>query len=307
MARTFEVIKRPAPDADASAPSGFRPVGIAFGMLGLAAAIAALVANATAASDLNASTLAWTFGLAVAGFATAKLGIAVTLMGILKRLWFRVESVKAVLPHLKPAAEAEPEVRYGDIETSFGPATASPRALDPLPVHRMAQRLWAPMVAMGPMLVAGGFVLAIVQARTGNASDYNTFGAWTQGLQFLGEGLLLAGISFLLGTILASLRTGGGEVQESLGLTVKTLKMPVTAKLFVGLMALGLMAAMVQFVLYIPAAYVNDPSAWFAFLGPLREFALGALLSGIVLALYTIGTVLGFQFDRIKQIIVSGR
>jgi hypothetical protein len=307
MTRTLEVLKRPAADADAAAPSGFRSVGIALGLLGLTAAVVALVANATAASDLNPSTLAWTFGLAVAGFAAAKLGIAVTLMGILKRLWLRVDSVKAALPRLKAAAEPDPDVRYGDIETPFGRATASPRALEPLPIHRMAQRLWAPMVAMGPMLVAGGFAFAIVQSRTANAADYNTFGAWAQGLQFLGEGLLLAGISFLLGTILASLRGGGGEVQESLGLTVKTLKMPVTAKLFVGLMAIGLIAAMLQFVLYVPAAYVDDPSAWFAFLGPLRDFALGALLSGIVLALYTIGTVLGFQFDRIKQIIVSGR
>jgi hypothetical protein len=276
MARTFEVIKRPPADADAAAPSGFGPVGIAFGLLGLTAALVALVANATAATDLNPSTLAWTFGLAVAGFAVAKLGIAVTLMGILKRLWLRVDSVEAALPHLRAHAEPATGVRYGDIETPFGAATTSQKALGPLPVHRMAQRLWAPMVLMGPMLVVGGFVLSIVQARTGNAADYNTFGAWTQGLQFLGEGVLLAGISFLLGTILASLRSGGGEVQESLGLTVKTLKMPVTAKLFVGLMALGLMAAMVQFVLYIPAAYVDDPSAWFAFLGPLREFALGA-------------------------------
>lgn len=307
MTRTLELLKRPPADADAAAPSGFRPVGIAFGLLGLTGAIVALVANATAASDLNASTLAWTFGLAVAGFAAAKLGIAVTLVGILKRLWLRVDSVKTALPRLKAAAEPDPDVRYGDIETPFGPATASPVAPGPLPIHRMAQRLWAPMVVMGPMLVAGGFAFAIVQSRTANTADYNTFGAWAQGLQFLGEGLLLAGISFLLGTILASLRSGGGEVQESLGLTVKTLKMPVTAKLFVGLMAIGLMAAMVQFVLYIPAAYVDDPSTWFAFLGPLREFALGALLSGIVLALYTIGTVLGFQFDRIKQIIVSGR
>ena len=307
MTPALEVLKRPPADADAAAPSGFRPAGIAFGLLGLSAAVVALGANATAATDLNPSTLAWTFGLAVAGFAAAKVGIAVTLMGILKRLWLRVDGVKATLPHLQAAAEPDPGVRYGDIDTPFGRATASPQALGPLPIHRMAQRLWAPMVAMGPMLVAGGFVFAIVQSRTADAADYNTFGAWAQGLQFLGEGLLLAGISFLLGTILASLRSGGGEVQESLGLTVKTLKMPVTAKLFVGLMAIGLMAAMVQFVLYIPAAYVDDPSAWFAFLAPLREFALGALLAGIVLALYTIGTVLGFQFDRIKQIIVSGR
>ncbi|MGH8732247.1 MAG: hypothetical protein ACREVB_01030 [Burkholderiales bacterium] len=305
---TIKVLKRPRADTDVVAPSGFRSVGIAFGLLGLTATLVALVANATAANDLNPATLAWTFGLAVAGFAAAKLGIVVTLAGILRRLWLRVDSLRATLPRLKAAAEPDPNVRYGDIETPFGPATASEHALGPLPIHRMAQRLWAPMVAMGSMLVAGGFVFAIFQSGTANAADYNTFSAWTQGLQFLGEGLLLAGISFLLGTILAALRSGGGEVQESLGLTVKTLKMPVTAKLFVALMVVGLMAAMAQFALYAAAAaYVDNPSAWFAFLAPLREFALGALLSGIVLALYTIGTVLGFQFDRIKQIIVSGR
>jgi hypothetical protein len=169
--------------------------------------------------------------------------------------------------------------------------------------------MWAPMLAMGVMLVYAGLLLSFAAAANVAADPAlaSSQQAWVQGVQFLGEGLLLSGISFLLGTILASLRSGGGEVQESLGLTVKTLKLPLTAKLFVGLMALGLMAAMVQFVLYIPAAYVDDPSTWFAFLGPLREFALGALLSGIVLALYTIGTVLGFQFERIKQIIVSGR
>jgi hypothetical protein len=38
-----------------------------------------------------------------------------------------------------------------------------------------------------------------------------------------------------------------------------------------------------------------------------RELALGLILSGIVLALYTIGTVLGFQFDRLRQIVTTGR
>lgn len=36
-------------------------------------------------------------------------------------------------------------------------------------------------------------------------------------------------------------------------------------------------------------------------------FSLGALLSGIVLALYSIGNVLGFQFSRIRDIITIGR
>ncbi|MDT8322456.1 MAG: MotA/TolQ/ExbB proton channel family protein, partial [Xanthomonadales bacterium] len=40
--------------------------------------------------------------------------------------------------------------------------------------------------------------------------------AWTQGLQFLGETFILSGIAFLLGSILASLREGGGDVQQAM-------------------------------------------------------------------------------------------
>jgi hypothetical protein len=118
---------------------------------------------------------------------------------------------------------------------------------------------------------------------------------------------LLAGISFLLGTILAALREGGGEVQASLGITVKTLRMPVTAKVFVALMALGVMVAMAQFVLYlVVAAGVDNPAAWFAWLGPVRELGLGLILAGIVMALVTIGNVLSFQFHRIREIVLTG-
>jgi hypothetical protein len=55
------------------------------------------------------------------------------------------------------------------------------------------------------------------------------------------------------------------------------------------------------------ATGVDDPTAWFAWLGPVREVGLGLILAGIVLALYTIGTVLGFQFERLGQIIKEGR
>jgi hypothetical protein len=308
--KALEVISRPAPTADYTARSTYRLVGIALGIAGLALAVVPLIANIVAADDTagaRASTLAWSFGLTVTAFAVLKLGIAATLLGILVRLWMRVDGVKAALPSLKAHAEPDTSPRYGEIDTAFGRATAT--APEPLFIHRMARKMYAPMLAMGPMLVALGLVLAIVQSnRSGDAGTFAELGAWVQGTQFLGEGLIVAGISFLLGTILASLRSGGGEVQEALGVPVKTLRMPATAKAFVGLMGLGLMTAVAQLVLYLVAAYADvDQQAWFAFLAPLREFALGTLLLGIVLALYTIGTVLGFQFGRIKELIVSGR
>ena len=170
----------------------------------------------------------------------------------------------------------------------------------------MARVLWLPMLIMGAMAVAIGAVLAFIQVGIDDGRDFIRLSAYTQGLQFMGEGLVLSGISFLLGTILASLRSGGGEVQEALGVTVKTLKMPLSAKVFVALMAMGMMLSIVQFVLYIIAAEVDSPAAWFAWLGPLRELALGLLLAGIVLAPYTVGTVLGFQFSRLRELVVEG-
>ncbi len=307
----LEVIKRPPPTADYQAPSRFRIAGIAIGLAGLMLAIVPFIANLVVADDSSlgrADTLAWSFGLNTTAFATVKLAIAITLMGIIVRLWLRVDSVKAALPALKAAADPEATAKYGDIDTPFGQATATQAAPDPLLIHRLARKMYAPMLAMGAMAVVLGLVLSIVQAGTDSADTFVKLSAWVQGTQFLGEALILSGISFLLGTILASLRAGGGEVQESLGLSVKTLKMPTTAKAFVALMMAGLMIAIVQFVLYLIAAYGDvDRATWFAFLAPLREVALGLILSGIVLALWTIGTVLGFQFSRIKEIIGTGR
>ncbi len=165
---------------------------------------------------------------------------------------------------------------------------------------------------MGAMILIAGFVGSLVWANeTAGTEDFSQAGAWTQGLQFLGEGMLLSGIAFLLGTILAGLREGGGEVQSSLDIRVTTLKMPATAKLFVVFMMMGLMVSMVQFVLYIVAAGKADDAAsfssWSQWLGPFRELGLGLILIGIVLALYTIGNVLAFQFDRVKSIIRTGQ
>jgi len=304
------VFRRPAADADYTSRSRFRSNGVVLGVIGLMLVMAAGIGNLVAVGDVGEdgtrlrSTLAWTFGITTLGLVTLKLGIATVLMGIIVRLWMRVESVKTALLTLRK--DVDPQLRTGDITTEYGAGVASATVPEPLPIHRMARALWLPMLVMGAMAVVIGTVLSLIQVGTEDGTDFVRLSAWTQGVQFMGEGLVLSGISFLLGTILASLRSGGGEVQESLGVTVKTLKMPLSAKIFVALMATGMMLAIAQFVLYIVAAEVDSPAAWFAWLGPLRELALGLLLAGIVLALYTIGTVLGFQFSRLRELVVEG-
>lgn len=293
---------------DQEKASRYRVVGIVIALFGLMVAAASLIGNVVVADEAaNADTLAWTFGLGTAGFAAVMLGIATTLIGILIRLWLRVDAIKTALPGLKPDVEPGDSVRVGDIDTAYGPATVTKTVPEKLAINRMAERMWLPMIAMGPMLVVVGLVFAIAQSGETNPGTFSDLGAIVQGTQFLGQGLILAGIAFLLGTILSSLRSGGAEVQEALGVSIKTLKMPPSAKAFVGLMAAGVMVAMAQFVGYLVATGVDDPTSWFAWLAPVREFGLGLILSGIVLALYTIGTVVGFQFDRLGQIIREGR
>jgi hypothetical protein len=316
----LQVLNRPGADYDYRAKSKFRTVGFALAVFGIMLAIVTLVANLVAGGQVTepgqaaetASILGWSFGLTTTAFAALKVAIAVILMGIVLRLWLRVDAVKAAVARLKPTVSGPGKPPVGDYDSEFGPATETHTAPDLLPIHKMAKVMWAPMLVMGVMAVLAGLVLSFVESAT-VATDPAlalSLSAWTQGTQFLGEGFLLAGISFLLGTILAGLRQGGGEVQQSLGVNVRVLKMPAVAKAFVAFMAAGLMVTVAQFVLYIVAAgsvETSSTAAWFAWLGPLREFSLGLLLLGIVLALVAIGKALSFQFDRVAQIIHTGR
>jgi hypothetical protein len=319
MATTLSNIVRPAPGADYRTPSKHRPVGLAFAVIGLLIATVVLIAGIVAGNDLDDGSLvsareilAWAFGLNTLALSTIKFGIAVILVGVLVRLWFRTESVKTALPALKKHVDDDQPIRTGEIDTTYGKATVTTSEPEPLAIHRMAQRMWAPMLAMGVMLVVAGFILSLVQSGevSSDALRASQQSAWVQGLQFLGEGMILAGISFLLGSILGALRSAGGQVQESLGLPVKTLAMSNLAKAFVAVMMLGLMVEVFQFIAYIVVAQSTNPAtiaANFAWLGPVRELGLGLLLSGIVLALATIGNALGFQFSRIVEIIKTGR
>ncbi len=314
MVARFESLTRPAPGVDFRKPSKQRQIGLAVGLVGLTLAIVAGIGNFAAAADVGdgtdstAEALRWTFGLTVGGFGTVKLGIAIILVGILVRLWLRVTAVKETLPLLK-ATHDGPADQTGTYDTQWGNAIATTSAPGPLPVHKMAKTMWFPMLAMGLMALMVGLVLALVSSGENNPGSAASLFAWAQGTMFLGEAMLLGGIAFLLGSILAAIRAGGGEVQESLGITIKTLKMPASAKAFVGLMMVGMMLGILQFILYIFVATdaSNSPGAWFAWLGPLRELSLGLLLASIVLALYTISTALSFQFGRIKDIIATGK
>lgn len=223
------------------------------------------------------------------------------------------------------------------IKTRYGPAVVTHTSPGQTLIHRMANWMWAPMLLMGAMALVTGFGLAIAQSAVGSdlgeeftalrQANFETLGPLRNAFLFLGEALILSGIAFLLGTILGALRWGGGEVQEEVTGEVKTLRMPLTAKIFVGLMMMGLMLELLAFGVLVFVA-TQFHSAWIgataegvvgnvaaldravayaAWANPLREAALGVILAGIAFALYTISNVLGFQFSRIREIVTGQR
>ncbi len=318
MAVSTGTMLRPSATADYRARSSQRSVGLLLVLGGVAVAMVAFISSLVqAGSDATATEIAtqaaWTFGVATAALGLLKSGIALILWGIVRKIWVRVESLKEALPKLVPQKTEPTEVREGPITTPYGRGRITRGVPPSLLIHRIAYVLWAPMLVMGAMGVGVGLVLSFFEAsaaNTGDTSTFQTLHALVPGIQFLGEGLLLSGIAFLLGSILGSLRQGGSEVQESLGAGVKALSMPLSAKLFVGLMMVGMMIEMVQFGLYVYVSTLDNVAtinAYHAWLGPLREAGLGILLSSIVLALGTIGNILGFQFYRIRELITTGR
>ena len=221
------------------------------------------------------------------------------------------------------------------VKTQYGTAVVTPAGTGQGLIHTIANWMWLPMIMMGVMAIATAVGLGIAQASVGSdlgeeftplrQANFETLKPLTSGVLFLGEALLLSGIAFLLGTILGALRWGGGEVQESLGRPVKTLKMPLTAKIFLGLMMMGLMAEFVAFgtLIFVAAqshgawinatgidlpgnvAALNRATAYAAWANPLREVGLALILTGIAFALYTISNVLGFQFSRIRELVLG--
>ena len=154
-----------------------------------------------------------------------------------------------------------------------------------------------------------------------------TTGVWLPRFQLLGMGLLFGGITFLLATILGNLRLYGGLVQEKSGRRVLALKQSWSARAFPMLMIVGEMVLIGAFVVSVvvattasdlfgnPISAIDGAESGSPLLGDLQivttygawlqGFALTGLalvLSGIVLALYTIAQVLRFQHTRIVEL-----
>lgn len=188
-----------------------------------------------------------------------------------------------------------------------GRELAIPRESEGFDIPAMARKLWRPMLAMGLMTVAAGVITGIVQANLALPLHVSQVAAWNPGVLFLGIGLLLSAVTFLLATILGELRDGGTSVQQALGEQALILKRPLTGKLFPAAMMMGLMTLIAALAIgFIQAAKLDDnPGAaadMGAWIGPLRFAGVALLFTGVALALATIVHSLRFQAARIEQI-----
>ena len=189
----------------------------------------------------------------------------------------------------------------------------STKALDVNVPQRAGRTLWAPAFAMSLMGFAVGMILAIVKATAiadGDAvlaASLNNYGI---AAMFFGFTMVFTGISFAIARILGEFRVGGGQTQEAVGSEVKTLKMPTTAKAFIGLMAMAMMILMAAVIGHVVVGVqINaeslsliDAERWDIWLEAARRFAVQLYLFAIALGLATIIYVIRFQSIRIREI-----
>ncbi len=181
--------------------------------------------------------------------------------------------------------------------------------------QRAGRLLWAPMLAMSLMAFPLAIALAGVRAGTiaqgGDEALVAALGQFGTAAMFTGFAAVFAAVTFAIARILGTLRQGGGAVQESAGRTVQSLRMPATAKAFIGLMAMAMMllvgaviahAAVGAAILGGNAAALATAETWSITLEAVRRVGVVLYLVSIVLGLATIAEVLRFQAIRLREL-----
>ncbi len=220
-------------------------------------------------------------------------------------------------------------------------------------MQAMASKMWIPFIAMGFMVVVAALIIGAIVSTT--AADYFSFSkltreaaatgsdlakekaiiestkAWLPTFKFLGVGMIVGGVTFLLATILGALRVGGAGVQQALGETVRMPKPPMTAQMFPMVMMLGMMVLIAALVIAIVLAFIsygywnhsianelnpavegsqllgtlstiNSTKMWLA---PLKFVGMATLFVGVSLALATIIAALRWQSNRLWTMLSS--
>jgi hypothetical protein len=191
----------------------------------------------------------------------------------------------------------------------------SDRALGYNLPQRLGRALWFPMLVMALMAFPTGVVLGAIRAEAiatgGSGKAIAALGQFTPAANFLGFAAVFAAISFAIARILGAFRVGGGQVQEAARWSVQTLRMPWTAKVFLGVMAMAMMILLGAVALHVivGSAIANDSAyalakvpQWSIWLEGARRIGIALYLLAISFGLATIITVLRFQSVRIREL-----
>lgn len=185
--------------------------------------------------------------------------------------------------------------------------------------QRMGERLWAPMVVMALMAFAVAMALGILRADVvattpDDAVRLAQLQHVTAGVMFIGFTAVLSAIAFAIARILGVFRDGGGQLQQATSGHVQTLKMPVTAKLMIAVMMMGMMAIIAAVVAHFVVAAQTTATAdlvgaeqAFVILEAVRRIGVSLHLVAIAFGLATIIEVLRFQSVRIGELTAAPR
>lgn len=180
--------------------------------------------------------------------------------------------------------------------------------------QNIGRALWFPMWLMAVMGFTIGVILAVVRANEivdgGDAATILQLRHVVAGFMFIGFASVFAAISFAIARILGEFRSGGGDLQQSTGREVRTLKTPMTATVFIITMAMAMMAIVIAVILHFvfAADIVNTTASLeqaeqrFIVLEGIRRTGIAVYLISFMLGLGTIIQVLRFQAIRIREL-----
>lgn len=193
--------------------------------------------------------------------------------------------------------------------------TISDRGLGYNRPQRMGRKLWAPMWVMAMMAFPVAFIVGLVRSNVisdgGSEASISSLLHTQVGIMFIGFAAVFAAISFAIARILGEFRKGGGEVQETVGKLVATLRMPASARVFVLGMAMAMMTVFIASIVHLVwaaqvssgAVSVAEAEEAFVALEAVRRIGVAVYLVSITFGLATIIKVLRFQAIRVRELV----
>ncbi len=180
--------------------------------------------------------------------------------------------------------------------------------------HRLGKIRWGPLLVTAVVAFGVAFGIGLERAgalNAGNATSAEALRHLGAGVMFIGFASVLAAISFAIARILGVFRDGGVRVQTAARATVQSLATPRTARAFILLMAVAMMAVLGGSVAHLvvgaqiaagSAAALAGSDTTFLLWEGVRRMGVATYLVAITFGLATIVTVLRFQSHRLVEL-----